>query len=308
MTGTGACGGRGAILGPRDRGLEKMLRPARSPFLLSDVSRTAPPEVPALLTRCHSRRAACHCYDPSFPPKRSDPGQGPPPPGLWLGAPGRVWQVCWGESLRAPPGSGFVLPCASWLRGRRRRDRPEGRCPQGLPARSSGAHGHRQVSAWARAGAGAPRGPAEGTRGHRRREGRRRRCGGTRQPVALLLAEAPGAWVGISCVFIVTDLQLLTESSVPGIAGWAPDSRAVGTSCHAAAETPGDFPLCRGCHRRLEGGFPLIAPSKCQARSGPLLARAVSSLVMSEAEETFWWPRGFRGHWFSREPCTSYFV
>lgn len=76
-----------------------------------------------------------------------------------LGVPGRVGRGrgrCGGEKparlhLRAAPGSGSVLPRASWSWGRRRRDLHEGRCPRGLPARSSWARGHGRVSAWARA-------------------------------------------------------------------------------------------------------------------------------------------------------------
>lgn len=75
-----------------------------------------------------------------------------------LGVPGRVGRGrgrCGGEKparlhLRAAPGSGSVLPRASWSWGRRRRDLHEGRCPRGPPARSSWARGHGRVSAWAR--------------------------------------------------------------------------------------------------------------------------------------------------------------
>lgn len=88
-----------------------------------------------------------------------------PPPWVtaefFLGVTGRVGYFiccdsgrCGGKKpawlhLRAAPCSGSILPRASWMWGRRRRDLHEGRCPQGLPARSSWAHGHRQVSAWA---------------------------------------------------------------------------------------------------------------------------------------------------------------
>lgn len=105
-----------------------------------------------------------------------------------LGVPGRVGRGrgrCGGEKparlhLRAAPGSGSVLPRASWSWGRRRRDLHEGRCPRGLPARSSWARGHGRVSAWARACAS----PA----GRRREREVTERRGGTRQPVTLPLA------------------------------------------------------------------------------------------------------------------------